>query len=69
MPRLPRLSGEDVIRKLRACGYREVRQHGSHVRLVHETRPPTTVPLHDLIGPGLLRKILRDTQLTLEEFI
>jgi hypothetical protein len=28
---------------------------------------PTTVPLHDLIGPGLLRKILHDTGLTLTD--
>jgi hypothetical protein len=27
----------------------------------HPQRPPTTIPLHDVIGPGLLRKIMRDT--------
>jgi hypothetical protein len=34
------------------------------VRLHHRLRPPTTIPLHDVIGPGLLRKILRDTGLS-----
>ncbi|MEK7144878.1 MAG: type II toxin-antitoxin system HicA family toxin [Patescibacteria group bacterium] len=69
MPRLPRLSGKEVIRKLERGGYYFVRQRGSHVRLEHESRPPTGVPLHDIIGPGLLRQILRETEYSPEEFI
>jgi len=69
MPRLPRISAKEVIKKLKRAGYVEVRQQGSHVHLQHQDRPPTTVPLHDIIGPGLLRKILRDTELTPEEFV
>ena len=47
MPRRPRLSGKDVIRKLERGGYHFVRQRGSHIRLEHESRKPTGVPLHD----------------------
>ncbi|MEK7093368.1 MAG: type II toxin-antitoxin system HicA family toxin [Patescibacteria group bacterium] len=68
MPRLPRISGKEVIKKLKRCGYYEARQQGSHVRLWHDNRPSTSVPLHDIIGPGLLRQILRETKLTPEEF-
>ncbi|HEY4521022.1 MAG TPA: type II toxin-antitoxin system HicA family toxin [Candidatus Paceibacterota bacterium] len=68
MSRLPRISGKEVIKKLKRAGYFEVRQHGSHVLLQHDTRPSTGVPLHDIIGPGLLRQILRETQLSPEEF-
>ncbi len=68
MPRLPRISGKEVIKKLKRGGYHEVRQQGSHVRLRHESRPSTSVPLHDIIGPGLLRQILRETDLSPEEF-
>ena len=61
MARLPRLSGKKVIKKLERGGYYFSRQRGSHVWLEHENRPPTSVPLHDIIGPGLLRQILRET--------
>jgi predicted RNA binding protein YcfA (HicA-like mRNA interferase family) len=33
MPRLPRVSGGDVVRLLHSLGYETVRQRGSHVRL------------------------------------
>ena len=69
MPRLPRISGKEVIKKLERAGYRRVRQRGSHTWFEHPERPPTSVPLHDLIGPGLLRQILRETKLSVEEFI
>lgn len=69
MPRLPRISGKEVIKKLERGGYYFVRQRGSHMRFEHESRPPTSVPLHDIIGPGLLREILRETGYSPEEFI
>jgi predicted RNA binding protein YcfA (HicA-like mRNA interferase family) len=67
MPRVPRVSGAQLIKRLEVLGYVNVRTIGSHVRLQHLHRPPTTVPLHDVIGPGLLRKILRDTGLTRDD--
>ena len=68
MPRLPRISGAEIIKKLKRAGYVEKRQSGSHVTLRHESRPGTTVPLHDIVGPGLLRQILRELNMTSEEF-
>ena len=69
MPRLPRISGKEIIKKLECGGYYFVRQRGDHIRLEHENRPSTSVPLHDIIGPGLLRQILRETGYSPEEFI
>ncbi|MDJ0636243.1 MAG: type II toxin-antitoxin system HicA family toxin [Xenococcaceae cyanobacterium MO_188.B29] len=48
-----------------------MRQKGSHVRMKHEDNRVVTVPVHKgkTIGKGLLRKILRDAELTIEEFI
>jgi len=66
-PRAPRISGSELIKQLEHLGYFQVRTSGDHVRLHHHFRPPTTVPLHDVIWPGLLRKILRDTGFTLDE--
>ena len=69
MPKLPVLSGKIIIKKLEKCGYTVVRQKGSHVRLRHNDAgfKPITVPLHKEIKPGLLRQILRDANLTVEE--
>jgi len=69
MPPLPILSGRQIIRALNQIGYREVRQRGSHIRLYCSDRKPITVPDYKTVDRSLLRKILRDTELTSEEFI
>ena len=68
--RLPTLSGREVIAALEKVGYRVVRQRGSHVRLrsPDPDRRPVVVPMHKEIKRGLLRAILRDADLTVEEF-
>jgi predicted RNA binding protein YcfA (HicA-like mRNA interferase family) len=67
MSRVPRVSGAELVKILERHGYIQIRTVGSHVRLRNPNRSPTTVPLHDVIGPGLLRKIMRDTGLTLPD--
>lgn len=71
MPKLPVISGRNLIRVLGKIGYLAVRQKGSHVRLRHETEQhkPLTVPLHPVIRPGLLHQIIKDADLTLNEFL
>lgn len=71
-PKLPVISGADLIRALGKFGYVAVRQKGSHVRLRHSSDPqrlPVTVPLHAEIAFGTLRRILRDAAVTAEELI
>jgi predicted RNA binding protein YcfA (HicA-like mRNA interferase family) len=71
-PKLPVVSGEDLIRALGKFGYAAVRQKGSHVRLRHSSdtqRLPVTVPLHSEVAFGTLRRILRDAGITVEELI
>jgi predicted RNA binding protein YcfA (HicA-like mRNA interferase family) len=65
MSRLPRLTGKEVVRALVAAGIR-----GSHQFLRHKDGRVTVVPVHagETIGPGLLMKILRDCEMTHEEF-
>ena len=68
-PRLPALTGQQIIAVLRRQGFDVVRQSGSHVILKHGDGRRTTVPLHagrDL-GRGLLRQIMRDAKLTVED--
>lgn len=63
MTRLPQLSGQQLVRVLEQLGYRVVRQKGSHIRLAHDQHSSISVPKHQVIGKGLLHKILRDTGL------
>ncbi|MCR4277772.1 MAG: type II toxin-antitoxin system HicA family toxin [Candidatus Berkelbacteria bacterium] len=69
MARLPAISADILLTKLLKIGYVVVRQKGSHIRLHHKTRKPLTVPNHKVIGRGLLRKILRDCEISVEKFI
>jgi predicted RNA binding protein YcfA (HicA-like mRNA interferase family) len=71
-PKLPVVSGRQAIRVLERVGYEVVRQRGSHIRLRDESDPehlPVTVPDHKNLKPGLLRKIVRDANLTVDEFV
>lgn len=68
MFRLPLLSGKEIIKILAKIGYRRIRQRGSHIRLSCQNRKSVTVPDYRVIGRGLLRKILRNTELSPEEF-
>jgi len=69
MPKIPTISGKIIVKALEKIGYCVVRQKGSHIRLHHKDRRPITVPNHKILGKGLLRKILRDAELTTEEFL
>jgi predicted RNA binding protein YcfA (HicA-like mRNA interferase family) len=71
MPKLPKITGQEVIRVLNKIGFQVIRQRRSHIRLKHEDRRVVTVPVHSgkIVGDGLLLKILRDANLTKEEFI
>lgn len=71
-PKLPVVSGEQVIKALRHFGYLAVRQKGSHVRMRNDVDPrrlAVTIPLHHEIAFGTLKRILRDSQLTVEGFL
>jgi predicted RNA binding protein YcfA (HicA-like mRNA interferase family) len=65
------VSGERVVRALERAGFVAVRQRGSHVFLRHSDGRVTVVPVHkgEDLGRGILRKILRDAELTSEEFL
>jgi len=71
MPKLPVLTGRTVINALEKIGFQAVRKKGSHVQMERENGRLVTIPVHagKTIGKGLLRKILRDAELTREEFI
>jgi predicted RNA binding protein YcfA (HicA-like mRNA interferase family) len=69
MPKSPRLKGRELIRCLERHGFAVVRIKGSHHILAHTDGRKTVVPVHagEVIGPGLMLKILRDTELTKDD--
>lgn len=72
MPPLPRITGRDVVAALRKLGWVVVSQKGSHAQLKHPDRDGrVTVPLHagETLGPGLLRSILAQAAVTVEELL
>lgn len=72
MHKLPAVSGDKAIKCFENLGYEITRQKGSHVRLHHKhdkDKKPLTVPRHKELGKGLLRKLLRDADVLLDEFI
>jgi predicted RNA binding protein YcfA (HicA-like mRNA interferase family) len=71
MTRLPRARGREIVRALERLGFVAVRTRGSHVFLKHSDGRVTTVPVHasETIGSGLLRSILRDVELSVEELL
>jgi len=68
MPKLPVLKPRQVIAALEKAGFRQVRQRGSHVQLKRGNLL-VTIPNHpgDL-NPNVLKSILRQAQMSAEEF-
>jgi predicted RNA binding protein YcfA (HicA-like mRNA interferase family) len=72
MPKLPVLSGRELIDVLVKAGFSEVRQKGSHVSLRKIGEYGTigcVVPLHKELATGTLRGILRQAQISPEQLI
>lgn len=71
MAKSPKLSGNSLIKLLKSIGFQVIRIKGSHHILKHKDGRMTVVPVHsnEIIGPGLLNKILQDCELTLQEFL
>ncbi len=72
MPKLPRISSRETIRALERLGFEQVRQTGSHVVMKKETEEGKigcVVPVHRELKIGTLSSILKQAQVTVEDFI
>jgi predicted RNA binding protein YcfA (HicA-like mRNA interferase family) len=66
--KLPRdISGPEAVKVLRRLGFEIVRQEGSHIRM-SKGNVHVTVPNHRQLMPKTLQSILRQAEITLEEF-
>ncbi|MGJ5630427.1 type II toxin-antitoxin system HicA family toxin [Nostoc sp. CALU 1950] len=70
MSQFPSLTAREVIAALSKVGFEVARIRGSHHIMIHSDGRRTVVPVHsgETIGRGLLAQILRDCQITREEF-
>jgi len=68
--KLPVISGAQAVRAFQRVGYAVNHQTGSHVILRRENPPHRhlSVPNHKELGRGLLRGLIRDAGLTVDEF-
>ena len=67
MPKLPRVSGAEIVRTLERLGFTKLRQSGSHVILRRDTKG-CVVPLHAEVKVGTLAGVLRQADVSAEEF-
>jgi len=72
MPKLPRITGEELVRALIKAGFEVARTKGSHVQVrkfVESGKITFPVPVHKgkTLKPGLLKGILRKAGITEEE--
>ena len=70
MPKLPIISGMELVKTFSKLGYEVDHQTGSHIILRHKDPPyrRLIIPNHKEISKGTLRAIIRQSGLTREEF-
>lgn len=71
MSSFPSITGKQLIAALEKAGFVVIRTRGSHHFLRHSDGRCTVVPAHgkEIIGKGLLSKILRDCELDKEDLL
>lgn len=62
-------SGADAVKKFLKAGWTINRQKGSHVMMTKEGYEYTlSIPQNPELGPGLLRKLIKQANLSVGEF-
>lgn len=69
MPRLPALTGREVVRVFRKLGWTVDRQSSTHVIMTKPgERASLSIPDHREVAKGTLRSLISAANLTVEEF-
>ncbi len=70
MSKLPNISGKKCIKALKKIGFYEKRRESSHIILRRDNPfSQVVVPDHTTLAKGTLRAIIRDADLSVEDFI
>lgn len=67
MPKLPRTSGAAIVKALERLGFAKIRQSGSHV-IMRRGPKGCVVPMHGEVKVGTLAGILRQADISADEF-
>ena len=68
MPKLPVVSGAELIRALERLGFTVIRQRGSHI-ILRRGSSGCVVPNHRELKTGTLAGILKQAGVAIDEFI
>ncbi len=70
MSKLPNISGKECIKALEKIGFYQKRRESSHIILRRDNPlAQIVVPDHQELAKGTLRAIIRDADLSVEEFV
>ena len=72
MPKLPRLSGKDLIKVLQKIGFIHLRTRGSHAIMKKQTMQGSKtipVPLHKELAKGTLKSIMNQADMSLQDLL
>jgi predicted RNA binding protein YcfA (HicA-like mRNA interferase family) len=70
MSRLPQISGRECVSALEKAGFYVARQRGSHILMKRDDPAArVSVPNHRTLKTGMLRGIIKDAGLTVDEFL
>jgi len=73
MPKLPVVSGKEVVKALQKIGFVIQSQRGSHLKLIRQSRSKrqiVIIPMHKSIKSGTLRNgILKPIGLSVEDLV
>lgn len=68
MPKLPRVSGAQIVRALERLGFTVARQRGSHI-VMRRGSSGCVVPNHRELKTGTLAGVLKQAGVSVEEFM
>ncbi len=68
MPKLPHLSGREIVRAFQSLGFEVARQRGSHI-VMRRGAAGCVVPDHREVKVGTLAGVLKQAGVSAEEFL
>lgn len=70
MPKLPVVSGKELVKAFTKLGFTFISQHGSHIKMKHPDGRTVIIPNHKVIKKGTLKKgILNSLNISVERFL
>ncbi len=70
MSKLPVISGKECVKTLEKAGFLIIRHKGSHISLIRRNPfAQVVVPNHHELDRGTLRSIIRQSGLSIDEFV